>query len=195
MGAPLVISFFTLETPYEEEVEKLIDSCQRFNIEHHIEGVLSKGSWLRNVAMKPQFICDKLLEFKRPLFWVDADAIFQKKPTFELFHQYDVAVREMAAYANDRWLKLAAGSIFLNYNPQMCQFARDWAQASREKVKEDIVNLFYLDQTSLLETLENHSHLKIGKLPTSYCKIFDEEDSSDVVIEHYQASRRFIDLI
>lgn len=196
---PLVISFFTVDTPYQEEVKRLIESCQQFDIDHHIEGLKSNGSWLRNVAMKPAFIAEKLMQFRRPLFWVDADGSFVNKPQFEQFQEFDVAVREVEAYRDDPWMKLRAGSIFINYNPKMVQFVKDWVQVCKDKIKEDIVNLFFIDQTSLLHMIEHTQGLKVGNLPIGYCKVFDapaeQIDPSTVVIEHYQASRRLKDLI
>ncbi|MBS0652933.1 MAG: hypothetical protein JSR39_05310 [Verrucomicrobia bacterium] len=199
MDNPLVISFYTLDTPYQEEVKRLIASCRHFDIDHHIEGIKSHGSWLRNVAMKPAFIAEKLLQFRRPLFWVDADGAFKNKPQFEQFYEFDVAVREVDAYRDDPWMKLHAGSIFINYNPKMVRFVKDWVQVCKDKINEDIVNLFFLDQTSLLHMIEHTQGLKVGKLPIGYCKVFDapaeQIDPSSVVIEQYQASRRLKDLI
>ncbi len=196
---PLVISFFTVDTPYQEEAERLIASCQDFGLEHHVEGIKSKGSWLRNMAMKPQFIAEKLLQFKRPLFWVDADGAFKNKPQFEQFQEFDVAVREVDAYRDDPRMKLHAGSIFINYNSRMVQFVKDWLQVCADKINKDIFHLFFLDQTSLLHMIEHTQGLKVEKLPIGYCKVFDAPaepiDPSSVVIEQYQASRRLKDLI
>lgn len=196
---PLVISFFTVDTPYQEEVKRLIDSCRLFNIDHYVEGIKSQGSWLRNVAKKPEFIAEKLLQFKRPLFWVDADGAFKNRPRFEQFQEFDIAVREVEAYKDDPWMKLHAGSIFLNYNLKMVRFVEEWVQLCKDKVKDDVVNLFFLDQTSLLQMIGQFQGLKVGKLPIGYCKVFDapaeQIDPSTVVIEQYQASRRLKDLI
>lgn len=65
---PLVISFYTENTPYQLEVLALISSCNELGIEAEIEGVPSEGSWERNCALKPFFIRKKLLEKKRPVF-------------------------------------------------------------------------------------------------------------------------------
>ncbi len=196
MRETLVISFFTHDTPYEEEAERLRASCKAFQIKHHIEGVPSRGSWLKNVAMKPQFIYEKLIEFQRPLFWVDADGAFKMKPQFEQFYPFDLAVREVPTHRNDRWLKLAASSIFFNSTPETIDFAKRWAERTVQKIDEDPVNLFFVDQTSLLEMIEGSPHLQVGKLPLSYCKVFDDvQQCSEVVIEQYQASRRLIDLV
>lgn len=197
--SPLVISFYTVDTPYQREVENLISSCHRYGIEYHVEGLTSRGSWILNVAMKPEFICEKMLAFQRPVFWVDADAVFKKKPAWEQFGRYDLAVREMEAHPDDPYLKLAAGSLFFNYNPTMIRFVREWVELCQAKIREDIAHLFYLDQSSLLQMVQRHREINIGALPIAYCKVFDSPtdqiDPDEVVIEHYQASRRFLDCI
>jgi hypothetical protein len=55
---PIVISFFTLDTPYEEEVKKLRISLERLGVEADIQGVPSRGSWERNCAYKARYILD-----------------------------------------------------------------------------------------------------------------------------------------
>ena len=61
---PLVISFYTKNTPYEAEVQNLIDSCRRFDLPHQIEGVESFGSWEMNCAFKPYFILKQLKQLQ-----------------------------------------------------------------------------------------------------------------------------------
>src|SRR5690348_12544495 len=95
MGAfPLVVSFYTKDTYYQWEVQNLIASCEKFKVEHYVEGIPSFGSWELNCAYKPFFIHQMLQKFKRPLFWLDADAVFVRKPEgLALFQEVDFSVR------------------------------------------------------------------------------------------------------
>jgi hypothetical protein len=198
LSRPIVISFYTVDTPYQLEVLNLIQSCQQFDVDHCIEGKESRGSWERNVAMKPGFIRDKLVELKRPVFWVDADAAFLKQPDFEQFLPFDLCVREMKAFQDDRRFKLNAAALFFNYNEKMLGFLDEWTELCEKKIAENIQNLLYLDQTSLLEMIERRRDLSLHFLPIAYCKVFDFSDLIDpqeVVIEQYQASRRFRNLV
>lgn len=197
MQTPLVISFYTANTPYQLEVLNLLQSCQRFEIEHHIEAVTSRGSWGLNVALKPLFIRDKLVELKRPLFWVDADAAFVQKPDFTPFFAYDLAVRQMPV--PDRKLKYNSASLFVHYNPKTIAFMNAWAAICEKKVAEDSDQILYIDQISLADLLDGHHGLEVHPMPIGYCKVYDLQSDqippSQIVIEQYQASRRFWDLI
>jgi hypothetical protein len=186
---PLVISFYTENTPYQLEVFSLIRSCDELGIELEVEGVPDLGSWQRNCARKPQFIRDKLLEKKRPIFWVDADAVFRKQPDFSSFMDSDFSLREIPG--KDKRLKYRAGSIFINYTSGGIVFADAWATLCQNKIDSGI-ELSFIDQITIYDLIEKGIEAKFLDLPSSYCKVFDEEiDSTDLVVEHFQASRRF----
>jgi hypothetical protein len=191
---PLVVSFYTENTPYQLEALSLIASCKELGIEAEIEGVPSEGSWDRNCAIKPFFIRKKLLEKKRPIFWVDADAVFKKCPDFSLMTHSDLAFREMKRFSQDRRFKYATGSLFLNYTQAGMKFADDWCEHCQKKIDSQ-ENLELLDQVSLVDLIERGEPMKLFSLPISYAKVFDidalEIDESEIVIEHFQASRRY----
>jgi hypothetical protein len=176
------------------EALHLISSCRQLGIDAEIEGIPSEGSWERNCALKPFYIRKKLMEKKRPVFWVDADAVFKKKPDFSFLSQSDLAFREMKRFSHDRRLKCASGSLFLNYTPQGIAFAEEWCAHCQQKMEKK-VELEFIDQIALLDLIERGQAVKIHPLPISYCKVFDldtqEIDEDQVVIEHFQASRRF----
>lgn len=193
-AVPLVVSFYTEDTPYQLEAMSLIASCNAFGIEAEVEGVPSEGSWERNCAIKPFFIRKKLMEKKRPIFWVDADAVFKKLPDFSPLAQSDLAFREMKRFSHDRRFKYFSGSLFLNYTARGIEFADKWCQHCQQKIdrKED---LQFLDQISLVDLIERGEPVKVYPLPIAYSKVFDidaqEIAPQEIVIEHYQASRRF----
>jgi hypothetical protein len=188
------VSFYTENTPYQLEAMSLIASCNDLGIEAEIEGIPSAGSWELNCAIKPFFIRKKLLEKKRPIFWVDADAVFKKNPDFSSLADCDLAFRQMKRFSHDRRFKYFSGSLFLNYTPRGIAFADTWCSHCQEKIdsKQD---LQFLDQISLVDLVERGEQVKIFPLPIAYSKVFDldaqEIDPKEVVIEHYQASRRF----
>lgn len=191
---PLVISFYTENSPYQLEVMALIASCQAHAIEAEIEGIPSEGSWERNCAIKPFFIRKKLLEKKRPVFWVDADAVFKKKPDFSSMFHSDLAFREMKRFSNDKRFRYCSGSLFVNYTPRGLEFVDKWCQHCKQRIdkKED---LQFLDQTSLADLIDCGQQVKVFSLPIAYAKVFDidaqEIHPEEIVIEHYQASRRY----
>jgi len=191
---PLVISFYTENTPYQLEVMHLIESCQRLGIEAQIEGVPSQGTWDVNCAIKPFFIQSKLKENKRPIFWVDADAVFKKAPDFSSMSNADLAIREMKRFSYDPRLKLCSGSMLINYTPQALAFVDQWCDRCTKKIESN-QDLQFLDQITLVELIDQGTPLKVFPLPISYAKIFDldaqEVDAEEIVVEHFQASRRY----
>lgn len=198
-SSPIVISFYTINTPYQLEVLNLIQSCEMFGIDACIEAKESQGSWELNCALKPAFIRDKLYELKRPVFWIDADAAFKQKPDFAPFLNFDVGVREMSYFADIPYFKLFAGSLFFNYTEKALSFVDEWCQLCEQKRKENPLNLLFLDQRGLLAVKQKRSDVQIINLPIAYSKVFDfsweEVRQEELVVEHYQASRRFKKLI
>src|SRR3990167_893519 len=122
---PLVISFYTKDTPYEEEVKHLIASCNRFQVVYEIEGIPSTGSWEMNCAFKPLFILRKLEEGKGPLLWVDADAVFVRAMApFSV--KEDLGVR-MYDCADDHRSRIVSATLWINPTNAAKRMVRLWA--------------------------------------------------------------------
>ena len=191
---PLVISYYTENTPYQLEALSLIASCEEHGVESEIVGVPSAGDWVRNCAMKPFFIREKLLEKKRSVFWIDADAVFKKKPDFSFLFQSDLSFREMKRFSVDKRFKYCSGSIFINYTPAALEFVDMWCEYCQQKIDRS-EDLQFLDQISLADLIEQGQQVKIYPLPIPYVKVFDldamEVGPEEIVIEHFQASRRY----
>ncbi|MEN9343780.1 MAG: hypothetical protein RLZZ453_567 [Chlamydiota bacterium] len=198
MQTPLIISFYTENTPYQLEVLNLISSCREHGLEFEVQALSCRGSWELNCAQKPLFIRDKLKEKKRPLLWVDADAIFRKPPDFSHLKPFDFSVREVLYHLHDRRFRFQASTLFINYTESALCFADKWASHCQKKIEENR-ELAFLDQTSLYDLLPQEQSLCIGSLPLAYCKVFDTDapliNQEEVVIELFQASRRFKHLI
>lgn len=198
VGQPLIISFYTRKTAYEQEVKNLLISCETFELETAIEGIDSLGSWKDNVAVKPFYIRTALEKYKRPLLWVDADAVFLKKPDFSSFLSYDFSVRFMQLFENDRRFALNAATLFINHTQEGLNLVHAWCQRT-EEVMQTEGTIEFLDQITLFDTLKTDRKAKILPLPISYCKIYDLDcifiDDDEVVIEQRQASRRLKETI
>ena len=192
---PLVVSYYTKKTLYENEVENLIDSCKKFEIEHYIEGIENRGSWGENCAFKPYFLRKKMKEFKRPLLWVDADAVFLQGLKFEdfmfsdLVFYYDPKIRDFRFSA-------FAGTVYVNATAGGCKSLDLWCHYSDEIIKETGKPPLYIDQVSLHFSMLSKPSFNFIQLPIVYAKVFDRYveglDPKAVVIEHNQASRRFV---
>lgn len=198
MSTPLVISFYTEDTPYQLEALNLIHSCNTLQIEIDIAAVPARKTWARSCAFKPFFIKEKLRQYQRPVFWIDVDAIFLKKPDFSEMLAWDIGVREIKRSAHDRRFKYVSGSLFCNYTPRSLAFVNAWCALCTEALKKD-EDPVCLDQTTLCDLIDGGFEVAIYPLPLAYAKIFDLDREliaqEEVIIEHHQASRLYKNLL
>jgi len=185
MSFPLVISFFTQNTPYEEEAKELIASCEKFQLEHLVQSIPSFGSWELNCCFKPSFIHHVMEKLQRDVFWVDVDAVFVKKPTsFPL--RCDLSLRKEGDM-------LLSGSIYVKYSKPSLKVLKLWI----DECKEALLNEEEVwDQICLKKVLDKFPEMaKIASLPLGFCKIADLErdkiQKNDLYIVHHQASRLY----
>lgn len=180
----LTIGFYTINTGYEDEVKNLIKSIKLINIPYEIWGIKSLGSWQKNTQVKADVIKSLLLKYKKPVSYIDADAIYHQYPVL-----YDIINTDFAVhYLRDK--ELLSGTLFFNYTPGALWLINKWI--NKNKIQTET-----FDQQTLQDVYErNKDKISRYNLPPSYAKIFDVDykrlniDVSDTVIEGYQASRR-----
>lgn len=194
-GLPLVVSFYTVDTPYEDEVKYLIASCQKFGIEYDIEGIPSSGSWEMNCAFKPLFILKKLEQLNRPLLWVDADAVFMREMEVVDAFSKDLGVR-MYDCSDDHRSRIVSATVFINSTPAAKQVVRLWAEECLALLQDKSRKEEVWDQDALRRVLFSQKHEAFfGSLPVFYGKIEghfqDEKECSFPIIVQNQASRRY----
>ncbi|MBS0604707.1 MAG: hypothetical protein JSS60_06695 [Verrucomicrobia bacterium] len=196
---PLVISFYTLGTPYEEEVKNLIRSCEEWKVDAAIEGIPSAGSWEKNCALKPSFILKKLKEHKRSVLWVDADAVFRKRPDFTDFAACDFAVRVNEFLPKGHESRVVSNTVFVSDIAAGIEVVEKWKESAEKEILNRQRAHEFWDQTALRDVLQDSGSLRFLPMPLKYSKIFDFDDlfisEEEVVIEHYQASRRYKDKV
>lgn len=180
----IVTAFYTLGTPYEQEIKNLIKSIDKFNLDSVIHGVPSRGSWVQNAAIKSEIILKTLQDNPRiNVLYLDADAIIQQYP--KLFDNFsgDIGVH----YRTDRGHhELLSGTLFFKNTSKVLTLISKWIyEQSRHP---DMFDQKVLDRV----IKEDHKQLTVVDLPPSYTQIFDSmKHYGDPVIEHFQASRRF----
>jgi hypothetical protein len=197
---PLIVSYYTKDTLYQLEVQNLIASCENWRLDHHVEPIDSFGSWERNCAYKPLFLLQKLKQFNKPIFWVDADAIFVKKPVFLKVFQSDFAVRINTEWSDEHPSKVMSGSLYVNATLGAERVLKSWAQECLNRLLDSHRKEELWDQVALRDVLKRSvPGAKVGSLPLGYTAIsdspYDKKEISEVVIMHYQASRRFKKMI
>jgi len=190
---PLVVSYFTKDSLYEKEAENLILSCNKFNLDYHIEAAPSFGSWEKNCCFKPFFLLEKLYQLQKPLLWIDVDAVFVQKPKEEQWEKScDIAVRFFES--NRIADKTFSGTVFINYTPKSIQLLHMWSDECEKQFLNRTMESIW-DQACLSHVIHKQNHgAKIMPLPLGYSYIFDEIqkiDCKELFIVHYQASRLY----
>jgi len=137
---PLIISFHSDSNNrnyYLNFAEKLKRQCSQFSIKHDIVKKEPIGDYSSNCLMKPQFILEKLIEYKKPLIWMDCDTTF--KEPFAEFNEIgeDLA---MATHSGDM-TGIKASPIFFNYTVGAFKVIREWVIHSSCALAKGIVEL------------------------------------------------------
>lgn len=189
---PLIVSYFTQDALYAPAAEALRASCERFALPCDIEAVDSFGNWELNCAFKPFFLYRKLKEHKRPLLWVDADALFVRAPQKLRAFAADIAVRTFPELPDDHASKVLSGSLYINYSEKAAHFLKEWAKLCQQELTDPKRTLEFWDQTALRDALQS-TDVRVAHLPARYAFIADHPEDqrtiADPVIAHFQASR------
>lgn len=186
---PTIISYYTENTPYEEEIKGLITSCKKFDLPTSIDPIPNFGTWEKNCCFKPKYILKKLIDLQSPVLWIDADAIFYQKPALFETLEADVAVRIVEDVPNDHPSKVISGTLFFNHTPEAIQVLQEWDEET-EKLLQNDPELW--DQVSLRNVLLRSS-ASIHPLDSRYYQVYnrieDEETLKNSLVIHFQASR------
>ncbi len=188
----VIISAFTVGTPYEIEVQKLHDSIRRFDLPHKIYPMQDHGDWFTNCHHIIEVIEQGLSDFPDAnIVWLDADAVILKDPILFSTFPHDLGAHRRKNKKGDGY-HWNTGTIFYRNNEKV-----------RERIQAMVLNMrayysgkaeVYYDVDWMLANADK-LNLDLGELSTSYSIIFDtkqpEELAVDPVIIHNQASRRF----
>lgn len=116
---PIIISYFTPGTHYEEQADQLRRSVDRFGLEHRIEPRPAKATWLENCAQKALYIQEKQAEIAAPVLWVDADAALCRR-----LHELENLDVDIAA--NRRRGSIVGGHIYFGNTEQAIKLIDRW---------------------------------------------------------------------
>lgn len=180
--SPVIISFYTNNTSYEDRARELIASIEKVGgIDYYVIGIDSTGSWESNCSIKPTFILHCLNELQRPVLWVDADAQLNAIPRVP--DVFDFAIHRYAGW------EFASGTVYFNYNERALGLLQSWIDLCQ--LKPLIWDQMLLDEAWARYTQSNA--LVTGWLPERYTHIFDSHVASGSivapVVTHYQESR------
>ncbi len=194
----LTVSYYTMDTPYANEAKEWAASAiEHLRSQWMTIPVDSMGSWQANTQMKAVLLENVRAHFRGPILYTDIDARFRSDPWPYLETlKKDVGVHTFHG-------ELLSGTIFL----QDTQFVKDllrswvvlcgihpkkWDQCCLHAALDKLTWGSYSSQKKQL-------HVNVDNLPAEYCFIFDtmREQSPNAVpvIEHFQASRRYKNVI
>jgi hypothetical protein len=190
----MVVGYYTVNTPYEEEAQNLLQSLNKLGINHDISGVKTLGNWQANTRFKAVFMLDMLIKHpNHRLLYVDVDAVVHKSP--DLFKNYscDIAVR----WQDFRWRKneCLSGTIYMENNERTKRICELWRDINvNEGNHSNRMEQWNLD-TVINQMKKEDPNFTYKNLPPEYTMIFDSMrgmyPTINPVIEHFQASRRF----
>jgi hypothetical protein len=178
---PVIVNFFTKDTPYELEAERLVASCASLGLEIVTEGLAAGASWTANCALKAEFCLSIWRRLRKPIVWLDADAVVHGVPDLLRGSAFDFAIHNWSGW------KFCSGTLYFGQSDAAGALLEQWVETCR-------ANPALWDQVALdlaWEDVVGRLPLRTRWLPQSYCQIFDRDRQDDVVIEHFQASRRF----
>ena len=189
----MVVGYYTVNTPYEEEAQNLLQSLNKLGINHDISGVKTLGSWQANTRFKAGFMLDMLIKHpNHRLLYVDVDAVVHSIP--DLFKNYscDIAVR----WQDFRWRKneCLSGTIYMENNERTKRICELWRDINvNEGNGSSRMEQWNLD--TVINQMKEDPDFSYKNLPPEYTMIFDSMrgmyPNINPVIEHFQASRRF----
>lgn len=190
----IVVSFYTKDSEYENDIKKLKESLDKFSINYDLvgipkeeylslEGANKRKNWNKNTCIKAKFIRKMIDKHKdKDIVWIDADAIICSYPFLFNYIKEDIGVY----YLNN---ELLSGTLFFKNNEVSKMILDNWINEIENNKDENLP-----DQRYLQRVIEKSKYkIKIFKLLASYTKIFDimKNKASDIIV-HYQASRRLL---
>lgn len=182
---PIIVGFYTKNTGYEKEIERLKLSLKKFSFECDIEVIESLGEWQKNVKYKARLM-RKMLD-KHPgenILYLDSDSVVHRYPSLFADIDADIAVHYIDRGGGQ--IQLNAAVIYAANNQKTKKLLEEW-------IKRNEADAPTWDQEILQNLLEeSKGRIKVFNLPPEYCKIYDSGIMiENPVIEQYQASRRF----
>lgn len=179
-----IVSFYTIGTPYEQEAQEMKNSAHDVGLtDVRLYPVSSKGSWERNCQQKAEIIQRAAHDLCKPFLYVDSDARFQEYP-----HMLEYAWDQDIAIHYFKGKELLSGTIWMNPSHATYALLAMWNVLNIEQPRA-------WDQKTLHQAIQQQPDLKVLRLPTEYCYIYDlskqHYGERQAIVTHYQASRKY----
>jgi len=183
----LVVSYYTIGTPYEHEADLLRGSLHAFKYEHSIVARPNTGSWVSNTCTKADVILKAWETSKLPIVWLDADSIVQKPLTLLETHanlRTDFGALFQKNHKPQNAIR--SGTLFFNKTEGAEALLKKWAhKCATDNTK--------WDQEHLKVSLNELPDITYFNLPMTYVKRIgkDAYPDEEAHVLHTRAARRF----
>ncbi len=166
---PIFTGFFTTNTPYEKEAEVLRLCLDVLKLEHDIQPIDSRGSWLANTSFKPKFVRSMIDKYpNQPLVQIDVDSLLGwKRPT--LFETLDCDVAAVM-YSDSI---LLSGVMYFGGTAKATEFVDRWIAACAKYPDTLPDGREAWDQRVALMVIQEMPELRFVELPPEYNYIPD----------------------
>jgi len=189
---PLVIAYYTIDTPYEAEAEVLKLSLESVGYSYQICAIPNLGSWQKNTQYKAIFI-QYMLEKNdgRPLLYLDVDAVMVQHAVLLDDLKADIAA---VHFANGN--ELLSGTLYLGNTQQCKRVVNKWIYLN-EQYPETLPNgREAWDQRTLALAIDRIEGLTFVELPQNYTWIVELTqkrcpDITNPIIMHTRGAKRF----
>lgn len=172
------VAFYTPE--YSEVVQRLLISMDKWNVNHYVEAIPSRGSWVKNCAIKAEFVLKCLLESEEGILYVDADAEFMTPIEWEYFRTKKQILCPVVKFSDRTKWELVANTMYWPKTDDAIRIAEEWVASQKASPEE-------WDQITLAEIL-NHNSESWSRLPDYYAAIDFMDVHAPAIVQH-QASR------
>ena len=194
---PKLVSFYTLNTGYQREKDRLKNTARRFGYEVDFYEQEDNGSWRRNIHDRIRILRHFLNKYDDDILYIDCDAEMVQYPIlFDNWDKGDLGIVKISRekYFGGDWkqhwkekYEYLGGTMYFKNNQRTRALLDLWE-------KLDIPMETPLSQMTLhpaIERLKADGKLTVYELPPQYTQIFDiMAENGEPVIEHFQASRR-----
>ena len=195
MGRPLVIGFYTKDTPYEHEFQTLKLSLEEHGYDYDYEAVDNLGTWQKNTQYKAQVIKGFLEKYpEHPLLYLDVDAIMLHPPII-----LDDVNCDIAAVHYARNQELLSGTVYFSGSDICMKVVERWIQLNIQYPIKLPDKRPAWDQRTLSLAIHDVKECRFVELPQEYTFITELTAKHckglNPVILHTRGAKRFKNII
>jgi len=189
---PLVVGYYTENTPYQHEAESLKLSLETHGYEHDIMAVPNLGSWQKNTQYKSKVIKAFLEKYDRPIVYLDVDAVMVHPPVILDDIDCDIAAVHFA-----KGNELLSGTIYFSGSKACHDLVLKWIEINEKyPVKLPDKRDAWDQRTLEMAIKEMGEAIRFQELPQEYTWIVEltqkyHDKNSSPVIMHTRGAKRF----